>query len=174
MNHLYRSLLTVIASIALLSACESVPDTKAAGSPTATNTNAVLAKPALEFIDLAGFDRELGASLAAKLPNVNVAVVNTVEAHHIPERIQAWLHAVEDGGGTVTVSPPKSNVTAKNPLILLSVVSGIWNSVKAHKAVKAFELHRPARAYDAEILLKINDQGDRLLDKIIFTERKSS
>jgi hypothetical protein len=83
-----------------------------------------------------------------------------------------WLHAVEEGGGKVSVTPPQSTVAAKNPLLLLTLVSGVWNGIKASKAIQSYELHRPARTYDAEIVLKISAQGDRLIDKIIFTEKK--
>ena len=137
-----------------------------------TNLNPLPAKPLLEFVDLSSFDRELNSALTAKLHNVNVTVVNNVNATQIPERMQAWLHAVEAGGGTVTVSPPKSTVVAKNPLLLLTIVSGIWNGIKAAQALKSYEAHKSARAYDAEIVLKISEEGDRLIDKVIFTERK--
>ena len=136
------------------------------------NFTAPSAKPQLEFVDLTSFDRELNSALTAKLHDVNVTVVNNVNATHIPERMQAWLHAVEAGGGTVTVSPPKSTVAPKNPLLLLTVVSGIWNGIKAAQALQSYEVHKSARTYDAEIVLKISDAGDRLIDKVIFTERK--
>lgn len=151
--------------VALLTACAN-PAPSAPSAPTAA------VKPALEFIDITSFDRELGASLGAKLPSVNVAMLNPTPATAIPERIQTWLHAVEESGGTVTVSPPQSTVSAKNPLLLLSLVSGVWNSFKAGKAMQSYQTHKPAQAYNAEIVLKINEQGDRLIDKIIFTERK--
>ncbi len=163
-----------LATIALFTACASAPEQTIQSKPATNTTSTVPAKPQLEFIDLAAFDRELNISLTAKLPSVSVAVVNTVPANDIPERMQAWLHAVEAGGGTVKVSPPKSTVVAKNPLILLTLVSGIWNSIKAHKAVQNYDLHKSARVYDAEIVLKINEQGDRLIDQVIFTERKST
>ena len=132
------------------------------------------AKPQLEFADLSSFDHELNSALTAKLHAVNVTVVNNVNATHIPERMQAWLHAVEAGGGVVTVSPPKSTVAAKNPLLLLTIVSGIWNGIKATQALKSYEAHKSARTYDAEIVLKISPEGERLIDKVIFTERKAA
>ena len=89
-----------IATIAILTACAGIPEQNAASSAPSS----VVAKPQLEFIDLAGFDRELNASLTAKLPNVNVAIGNAVAAHDIPERIQAWLQSVDAGGGTVTTA----------------------------------------------------------------------
>jgi hypothetical protein len=136
------------------------------------NVTQLPAKPQLEFVDLTSFDRELNSALTAKLHDVNVTVVNNINATHIPERMQAWLHAVEAGGGTVTVSPPKSTVAAKNPILLLTVISGIWNGVKAAQALQSYEVHKSARTYDAEIVLKISEEGDRLIDKVIFTERK--
>jgi hypothetical protein len=145
----------------LLTACANAPD-----PATAT------AKPSVAFIDLTGFDRELHQSLGAKLAVVDVPFTANTSATAMPERVQQWLHAVEKGGGEVKVTPPHSSVTAKNPLLLLSLVSGVWNSIKVAKAVQSYELHKPAQSYDAEIVLKISDQGDRLVDKILFTERK--
>jgi hypothetical protein len=156
------NLLIGVLIAALLTACASPPATKAE------------AKPNIEFIDLDGFDQSLNASLTAKLPTVDVTVVNATTATSIPPRMQAWLQSVESGGGKVTVVPPKSSVTSKNPLLLLSLVSGVWNTTRVVKAVDSHTLRKPASTYNAEILLKIDDKGERLIDKIIFTERKPS
>lgn len=137
-----------------------------------TTTSAVEVKPDLEFIDLDGFDQSLNASLRANLPVVDVTVVNATTATSIPPRIQTWLQSVESGGGKVTVTPPKSTIAAKNPLLLFSLVSGIWNATRATKAINSHDLHKSANKYDAELLLKIDDKGERLIDKIVFTERK--
>jgi hypothetical protein len=152
--------LVLICALALLSACGSAPPA------------APVAKSNLEFIDLDGFDQSLNSSLGASLPMVDVTVVNATTATAIPPRLQTWLQSVEEGGGTVKVSPPHSTVTAKNPLLLLSLISGIWNATRATKAVNAHALHKSSHTYDAEILLKIDDRGERLIDKVIFTERK--
>lgn len=152
--------LFAIALVVLVTACAS------------PSTSTVEAKPHLEFIDLDGFDHSLNASLNASLPVVDVAVMNATTATSIPPRIQIWLQSVESGGGKVTVTPPKSTVAAKNPLLLLSLISGIWNATRATKAINAHGLHKSANKYDAELLLKIDDKGERLIDKIIFTERK--
>lgn len=147
---------------ALLGACASAPTPAPA---TASHQ--------IEFIDLEGFDRHLNTSLAAKLAKIDVAIVNSTTATSIPPRLQAWLEAVESGGGTVKVSLPPSTVTAKNPLLLLSLISGIWNTTRATKAINTHEFHKPAQTYDAEITLKIDDKGERLIDKITFSERKA-
>jgi hypothetical protein len=152
--------LWAVALVALITAC---------ANPSASTAEA---KSHLEFIDLDGFDHSLNASLTAKLPVVDVAVMNATTATSIPPRIQTWLQSVESGGGKVTVTPPKSTVAAKNPLLLLSLISGIWNTTRATKAINAHDLHKSANKYDSELLLKIDDKGERLIDKIIFTERK--
>lgn len=177
MKHLhplaFRSVTAALAfmGLALLVAC-STPNASLS-NPSGAAVAPAAAQSKLDFMDLANFDRELNASLGAKLPSVDVAVVNSTTATAIPLRLQAWLQAVESGGGTVKVSPPHSTVTAKNPLLLLSLVSGVWNSIKATNAIRAHELHKSAQLYDAEIVLKIDDKGERLIDKIVFTERKT-
>ncbi|MEY4910390.1 MAG: hypothetical protein RL761_53 [Pseudomonadota bacterium] len=152
--------LAALAALVLLSACA-----------TDTAVTTMPAKASVSFLDLTGFDKELNQSLSAKLPSIDVAFASNTQATAIPERMQQWLHAVEKGGGEVKVVPPQSSVTAKNPLLLLSLVSGIWNSVKLAKAVQNYEFHKPAQSYDAQIVLKISEQGDRLVDKILFIQR---
>lgn len=164
----------LVALAALLAACASVTAPNPAPAP-ATATTPSTAKSQIEYLDLAGFDRELNQSLSAKLPLVNVAVTGNVLATAVPERLQIWLHNLEAGGGTVTVIAPNSNEGSNTrALIFFTIVSGIWNTYKAIMAYQSSELHKSAKAYNAKMVLKINDQGERLIDYIVFTERKPS
>ena len=138
-------------------------------------TQAVSAEPAkaeLQFVDLQGFDRDLTGSLSASLPQVNVAFYDRIAPSALPERLQHWMASVETGGGTVKIVPPKSSVTAKNPFLLISAISSIWSASKMAKEISTESRFRAAQAYDAEILLKVDDKGDSLVDKVIFIQRK--
>lgn len=153
--------LTLVLSLALV-ACESNPMQPAAAAP---------AKPELQFVDLQGFDRELAGSLAAPLPKVDVAFVDRIVPSAMPDRLQQWMASVEAGGGKVKVVPPKSTVTAKNPLLLLSAASTLWSASKMAKEMATKAQFNAARGYDAEIQLKADDRGDTVVDRVVFIKR---
>lgn len=156
-----KLVLTAVMALALV-ACESNPNQSTAAPP----------KAELQFVDLQGFDRDLSGSLSAPLPKVDVAFYDRVAPSALPERLQQWMAAVEDGGGTVKVIPPKSSVTAKSPFLLLSAISAFWSASKTAKEVSAKAQFNAAHAYDAEIILKQDDKGNSIVDKVVFTQRK--
>lgn len=168
MNHaqtanLAKQLALALALAFVLLACESNPSTPAHAGPARTE---------LQFMDLQGFDRELAASLSAPLPKVEVSFYDRVLPSALPERLQHWMAAVEAGGGTVKVTPPKSSVTAKSPFLLISAISTLWSASKMVKDMSTQAQFKAAQAFDAEIILKQDDKGESVLDKIVFVQRK--
>lgn len=157
-----KAALTLVLSLALM-ACESNPIQPAASAPP---------KPELQFVDLQGFDRDLAGSLGAPLPKVDVAFVDRIVPSAMPDRLQQWMASVEAGGGKVKVVPPKSTVTAKNPLFLLSAASTLWSASKMAKEMATKAQFNAARGYDAEILLKADDRGDTVVDRVVFIKRQ--
>ncbi len=183
---LRRGLAAAALALPLLSGCETNPPAGAANSsqaPVATVTsssasNATTApatasapKSSLEFIDLQGFDRELHQSLAATLPVVDVAFYSRISPSAMPERLQKWMAAVEAGGGKIKVTPPKSSVTAKNPFMIIGVVNFAFNLSKAAKMEAEYSQFKPAKSFDAEIVLKADGEGQSIVDKVVFTPR---
>lgn len=146
----------------LLTACETNPTQP---------TNVAPVKAELQFTDLGGFDRELADSLSS-LPKVDVTFYDRITPSALPTRLQTWMASVEAGGGKVTVVPPKSRVTAKSPLMLLSAVSALWSASKVAKEYAAKALFDPAQAYDAQIVLKQDEKGDSVIDKVVFLRRQ--
>jgi hypothetical protein len=156
-------LLVLGALLATLSACETLPapDSSAAEAPPEQ----------LNFLDTPGFDQRLSSSLSAQLPTVNVGFYDKVSPNALPERLQAWLSAVEAGGGKVKVVKPKGEITAKSPFMLLSLASSLWTASKAAREVSARSHFLPAQQYDAALLLKLDDAGQTVVDTVVFTAR---
>ena len=154
----------LFALAALLAGCESNPS-----QPVAATTPP---KASIQFADLQGFDRDLTQSLSAPLPVVDVAFYDHVTPSNMPDRLQRWMASIEAGGGTVKVVPPKSTVSAKNPFLLLSVASSIYSASKMAKDASNAAQFAPARNYDAEILLKVDEKGETVVDKVVFAQRK--
>lgn len=147
----------------LLTACESNPTQPASAGPP---------RPELQFVDLQGFDRDLAASLQAPLPQVAVAFYDRVTPSALPPRLEQWMAAVESGGGTVTVVPPKPSVTSKSPFMLISAISTLWSASKMASEMAARAQFKAAGAYDAQIILKLDDKGESVVDKVVFLQRK--
>jgi hypothetical protein len=143
----------------------------ACGANPATPVGHASAQPSLQFVDLQGFDRDLAASLQAPLPAVEVAFYDRVTPSALPERLQHWMAAVELGGGTVKVVPPKSSVTAKSPFLLISLASSLWSASKMVKDLSAQAQFKSAQAFDANIILKLDEQGESVVEKVVFVQR---
>jgi len=123
----------------------------------------------MQFLDLPGFEDELGSSLAAPLPRVEVSFYDRVTPSKMPDRLQKWMAAVEAQGGKVKVTPPPSSVTARSPLMLVSAISSLWSAHKMVREQQAEARLKAAGRYDAELTLRQDDRGDVVLDKIVFT-----
>lgn len=155
-------LLFLALALALV-ACESNPTQSVSAAP---------AKSELQFVDLQGFDRDLASSLSAPLPTVDVAFYDRITPSALPERLQQWMASVEAGGGSVKVVPPKSSVTAKSPFLLISAISTLWSASKTAREMSTQSQFRAAHAYDAEIILKQDDKGVAVVEKVVFVQRK--
>jgi hypothetical protein len=144
-----------------LAACGSSPSAPPAPPP----------KPNLQFVDLGGFDRELSSSLGAKLPSVDVAFIDVIKPSAIPERLQRWMASVEAGGGSVKVTPPKSEFQPRAVFAIVSAITGLWSASKMAKEVSQDQEFKSAQKYDAEIVLKADGKGDAIVDKVLFRQR---
>ncbi len=129
------------------------------------------AKPNVAFVDLQGFDRELGASLVAPLPKIDVAFIDVVKPSAIPERLQKWMAAVEAGGGSVVITQPKSELQSRALFAIVSAVTTAWSASKFAKEYSQERQFKAAQNYNAEILLKRDATGDTIVDKVVFTQR---
>jgi hypothetical protein len=163
---LSRRLLGATALLAglALAACTQIP--QAPEAPSAAP------KAQLQFVDLQGFDRDLAASLGAPLPKVDVAFYDRITPSDLPERLQKWMASVESSGGSVKVIPAPSSVTARSPFLLISAISSLWTANKMLKEAATAAQFKAAHAYDAEIVLKLDDKGDTVVDKVVFNPRK--
>ena len=151
------------ALVAALSGCANSPGQRVSSSP---------AKTELTFVDLQGFDRDLTGSLSSPLPKVDVKFYDRVTPSALPLRLQQWMASVEANGGTVKVVPPKSTLTSKNPFMLIGAISALWSASKTVKDMSSQSQFDSAKDFDAEIILKQDDQGDSVVDRVVFLKRK--
>jgi len=82
------------------------------------------------------------------------------------------MASVEAGGGSVKVVPPKSTVSARSPMLVIGAISALYSASKMAKEMSSDAQFLAARAYDAEIILKADDKGDAVVDRVVFKQRK--
>ena len=157
-----HQLVVVLALAFLLVACDTNPTQAVSTEP---------AKAELQFVDMQGFDRDLATSMSATLPKIEVAFYDRITPSALPERLQHWMASVQAGGGSVKVVPPKSTVTAKNPFLLISAISTLWSASKMLKDISTQAQFQNAQDFDAEIILKADDKGESLVDRVVFIHR---
>ncbi|AMC35174.1 hypothetical protein [Janthinobacterium sp. B9-8] len=148
--------------ILLLAACASGP-------------NEAISKPQadIKFVDYKGFDRDLINSLNAPLPKIQVAFYEQITPNALPERVQKWMAAVEANGGKVDITVPKSNstISAKSPLLIISVITSLWSANKMVQEVSGEAQFNAASLYNAEVILKYDESNKMVIDKIIFHKK---
>ena len=146
----------------VLTGCNTMQTSKTPEEPPQTN---------LSFVDLQKFDRELHASLSQPLPKVEVAFYNDITPNALPDRLQNWMAAVETGGGSVKVIPPKSTIQPKDPFLLFSLASTLWSATKTAREMSNSARFNSAQGYDAMIQLKTDEKGASVVDKVVFIKR---
>jgi len=161
----------VLAGLLALAGCETMPS-QAEGAPPAAPAHQ--ASSTLNFVDFAGFDRDLSSALKLKEPVVTVLMYDKVSPNNTPDRLQKWLNAVEKNGGKVEVEPPPNELTPKNPLALISLIGGLWNVIKASADLRDSQLTQAVKGHDAVISLERNDAGQVVVSKILFRKAGGS
>lgn len=156
-----RHWLTLAAACPLwaLSGCQTLPEVSA--QPP---------KPRIEFLDLQLFDREMNRSLSAPLNTVEVAFLDRTSPNRIPERMQLWMAAVEDGGGQVKVTPPPAPFGSRSPVMLIGAIASLWSASKAVSEMAQKAQYERAKRYNAEVVLKL-DKGETVIDRIVFSQK---
>jgi hypothetical protein len=162
LNRLIRRLLLGFFILAALAACETNPAVAQQSVPPPSE---------IAFIDLQGFDSTLASSLSAPLPQVQISFYDKISPSALPLRLQTWLSSVEAGGGKVKVKPPKSDISAKDPFLLLSLASSLWSASKLAKEAALKAQFASAQAYDAELVLKDDGNGQSVVEKVVFFKR---
>lgn len=112
------------------------------------------------FIDSRTFDEALRESLAAGAKKVEISFAAQPSANDLPERLDAWLVAVQQTGGRVDVEPTER--TRGLPAMAFSL------ALRAVKRAKQRRLYRPAEDYDAVLLYA---PGTGQVERVIFEGR---
>jgi len=126
------------------------------------------AKPAIPFLDLPRFDKELAQALNAGQAEVGVSFYGKVTPNDVPMRLQKWLTAIEQSGGRLDVSPPPGDVAPRNPVLLLGLVSGLWSALKTWGEIKESQVLQAAAGHQARLVLNKTEGGEVFIERVVF------
>lgn len=146
-----------------LVACQSEPLVSTRPSPQAGDV-----VTEVKFIDLKKFDNDLYRALNTSDPEVKVVMYEKVSPNNTPDRLQKWLNAVEKNGGKVEIEPPPNELVSKNPFVLIGLVGGLWDAVKAVADFRDSQLTHAVKGHDAVISLERNQRGEIVVSKLTF------
>jgi len=65
----------------------------------------------IEFLDISTFDADLSSSMKAALSTITVITLSPVTVNEIPERLEKWLAAVKEKGGSIDMEPKTRSIT---------------------------------------------------------------
>jgi len=128
------------------------------------------AKSNIVFIDIGKFDAELHASLVAKDEPIVVSFYDQVSPNGMPDRLQKWLTSVERTGGKITIEPPPNELAPKDPMLLFSLFSGLWSSMKAASQIQDEQVVKAAKGRTAVISLERNAAKQLVVGKVTFVK----
>lgn len=138
------------------------------GASAAPIDTAAAAPAGLPFLDLPRFDATLAAALQSPDPQVVVTFYQQVSPNQLPQRLQKWLTAIEQSGGVLDVAPPPGDLAPRNPVLLLSLVSGLWTSIKAWGDIKESHVLQAAAGHQATLQLARGAEGDIVVSRLVF------
>ncbi|WP_027474974.1 hypothetical protein [Curvibacter gracilis] len=138
------------------------------GQAVAQTEASAVARPAIPFLDLPRFDKELAEALQADQAEVGVSFYGKVTPNDVPVRLQKWLTAIEQSGGRLDVSPPPGDVTPRNPALLLGLVSGLWSALKTWGEIKDSQVLQAAGGHQARLVLNKTAGGEVFIERVVF------
>jgi len=159
-----RTFLPVIVAGALLG-CLGLAVAQTDAQPS---TASATAKPSIPFLDLPRFDKELAQALNTDQAEVGVRFYGKVTPNEVPARLQKWLTAIEQSGGRLDVSPPPGDVTPRNPVLLLGLVSGLWSALKTWGEIKDSQMLQASAGHQARLVLNKTEGGEVFIERVVF------
>ena len=117
----------------------------------------------IQYFNSKVFDNKLSKALAGKEPTVKITFPVAFTINEIPERIDKWLVAVEDHGGTVDIAPEQVERGLLDNIVA-SFLKGVYEKIKERR------LYRPAKNYNATIYYENRTTN---VTRVIFSNKDS-
>ena len=124
----------------------------------------------LQFLDMTKFDSDMRVSIASNVDEVEVDFYDKVSPNKTPERLQKWLTAVENNGGTINIEPPPNEMVPKSPFALISLLGTLWTQITKITDYLDNKNEYAVKNRNATITLERNPQGEVVITKVVFSK----
>lgn len=122
----------------------------------------------IQFLDLAKFDTLLSQRLKSSEPTVEVVFYDRVSPNQLPMRIQKWLTAVDQSGGSIDVIQPPGDLAPRNPALLLGLLGGLMSTLKAMGEIREEQLLQASAGHGVTFKLDKTPQGAIFIERLVF------
>lgn len=177
MNKLSKSTL-LPALVVSLSACISnmIPEsilsrTTSENKESDVTTSTQHTPKHLQFVDTSTFDKQLSRAMLNKHYEIEISMLTPFSTNNVPKKLDTWLTVIGDSGGEVKVEPVEEENAEKTRNFIVPIVLGL---VSMYKEYRDQEKYEPAKNYNATVFYKKNEQGEAIVDKIVFFHREKS
>lgn len=123
----------------------------------------------LDFFDSRSFDKKLAKTLRKTPPEATVRFLAPATVNDIPDRLEAWLAAVEKYEGTITVEVDPEYKQRDLFSSAISIAAGAF--VGIYQVIAKKILYSPAKRYDAMIYYN-GDTGN--ITRVVFQQKPAS
>jgi hypothetical protein len=154
-----------------ISGCETIPSAPSSAGFNPSSSAALMHERDLRFVDAPPFDSKLSRSLRSSETAVEISFYDEVSPSQLPSRLQKWLGSVERNGGQILVEPPPNEPVPRSPAMLISLVGSLFNAIKVAREAMSEKLFDSTQDRDAILMLKRNNKGDVIVEKIVFRKR---
>lgn len=152
-----KNLLLLASVVVLAASCATEPTSDTAGADGGS------APKPLVFADLPVFDRTFAQSLSSANGPVVVTSADFITLKQMPQRLEKWLAAVDDGGGKIETQALDNTEPATRSIGLIFTLIG---AIRQVREMARDAQYATARNFNATIFYRLDAKGDRVVDRI--------
>lgn len=148
-----KIILTIVLTTTLLISCK--PDNTIQTSAPVNFSGAVIS-----YIDTNQFDQQVDQTMQQDEPEIEIETLSPFSSNNIPDRLNNWLSAITDTGGTIQDEPAEGERALGEKLKL--IFKTIFNSGK----------YKSAEKYNAKLIYRRNESGAAMIEKVLLIKRE--
>jgi len=131
----------------------------------------------LQFIDTDMFDKQLSTAMSNQHYEIQISMLTPFSTNNVPQKLDTWLTVISDFGGEVNVEPVETEMpedgekTGTKRSFIVPIALALFSMYKDYRNQQKYEA---AENYNATVFYKQNEQGEAIVEKIVFSHKEKS
>jgi len=146
-----------------LSACLQMGGSPIKNLAPPTNHNQ---SSSFDYLNSESFDNQISGAMNRADADIQVTFLNPFFPDNPPERIDAWLTEIKGTGGQIKTVPAEGE---RDIISLVIALYSVYETIKPH--LEDYFTYSPAKNYNATLLYRHNNDGETIIEKMVFTHR---